>query len=255
MVPVGNGHFCGNCQQVVIDYSQMSDQEIVRTLRAHGAQSCGFFRPDQLNRAMVASQPPKQWNWRQWVGVISLGVLSWQESKAQANPWANSTAMITKHADVTPASIPVQKRFSSTDKRLITGRVLTIGLDKTLQPASQVQVVVSDQFANITVQTDSVGLFQAELPLVDFNRSLLNDSQRLRINVFAPDYLIASSVYEISPSTLPFEIKDIFLRRIPERKTIVGGGITTVCTPKLNASVPNNSASGFWKRLWHKRSH
>lgn len=47
--PTPGGGFCGSCQKTVIDFSRMSDQQILDYLRQkRGAHTCGRFRADQL---------------------------------------------------------------------------------------------------------------------------------------------------------------------------------------------------------------
>lgn len=48
MTPVTGGRFCGSCEKVVIDFSGMSDAEILAMLRNNTTQLCGRFRNEQL---------------------------------------------------------------------------------------------------------------------------------------------------------------------------------------------------------------
>ena len=50
MTPVEKGHFCNNCEKVVIDFSKMSDQEIANFYKKNGGKLCGRFHHSQLNR-------------------------------------------------------------------------------------------------------------------------------------------------------------------------------------------------------------
>jgi hypothetical protein len=47
--PTSEGGFCGSCQKTVVDFSRMSDQQILDYLeQKRGAHTCGRFRADQL---------------------------------------------------------------------------------------------------------------------------------------------------------------------------------------------------------------
>ncbi|MBT1686817.1 carboxypeptidase-like regulatory domain-containing protein [Dawidia soli] len=46
--PTSEGGFCGSCQKTVIDFTRMSDQQILDYLAAKRGKTCGRFRPDQL---------------------------------------------------------------------------------------------------------------------------------------------------------------------------------------------------------------
>ncbi|WP_375559987.1 hypothetical protein ACE193_20055 [Bernardetia sp. OM2101] len=58
MSPVERGLFCGSCQKVVIDFSSMTDAEIVDYFKKIGSQkTCGLFSTTQVNRTL---QPQKE---------------------------------------------------------------------------------------------------------------------------------------------------------------------------------------------------
>lgn len=55
MAPNQGGRFCGACQKTVIDFTAMTDQEILSHLASSRASVCGRFRNEQLEVA------PKTW--------------------------------------------------------------------------------------------------------------------------------------------------------------------------------------------------
>ncbi|MCS3795743.1 hypothetical protein [Niastella sp. OAS944] len=51
MTPKEQGRFCGSCEKVVIDFSKMSDNEMLDYFtKTAGQSTCGRFANDQLNR-------------------------------------------------------------------------------------------------------------------------------------------------------------------------------------------------------------
>ena len=48
MIPDQGGRFCGSCQKTVIDFTAMSDQEVLALLASSRTTICGRFRNDQL---------------------------------------------------------------------------------------------------------------------------------------------------------------------------------------------------------------
>jgi len=46
------GKFCGQCSQVVIDFTRMTDAQLIDWMRSYRG-GCGTFRPDQLNRDLI----------------------------------------------------------------------------------------------------------------------------------------------------------------------------------------------------------
>ena len=68
MNPTEKGRFCAVCQKEVIDFSKFTDEELKNFLGKSQVSTCGSFRPDQLERTLVARQPyytlpTTQWWW------------------------------------------------------------------------------------------------------------------------------------------------------------------------------------------------
>jgi hypothetical protein len=53
MPTVGEGKHCGQCNNVVYDFSQMTDNELLHFFKEKPATHCGRFHNTQLNRAIV----------------------------------------------------------------------------------------------------------------------------------------------------------------------------------------------------------
>ena len=56
MLPESNGRFCLSCQKKVIDFSLLSDNEILQTLKTAGKNCCGRFETSQLDRLVMPQQ-------------------------------------------------------------------------------------------------------------------------------------------------------------------------------------------------------
>lgn len=59
MTPMIGGRFCNSCQQQVVDFTNMSDQQIIDYLKKHN-HVCGSLLPSQLNRELV-ERPKRRW--------------------------------------------------------------------------------------------------------------------------------------------------------------------------------------------------
>ncbi len=57
MSPAQKGRFCDSCAKQVIDFSSMSDQQILNVLSAAAGKTCGRFTADQLNRPFQKEIP------------------------------------------------------------------------------------------------------------------------------------------------------------------------------------------------------
>jgi hypothetical protein len=53
MPTVEGGKFCGQCSQVVVDFTRMTDAQLIDWMQNHRG-GCGTFRRDQLNRDLIA---------------------------------------------------------------------------------------------------------------------------------------------------------------------------------------------------------
>jgi hypothetical protein len=70
MQPTEKGRHCQSCCKTVVDFTLMSDAEIIRHLSQAGAHVCGRLMPDQLNRTLMPA--PVQKNGRSgWAWVLA----------------------------------------------------------------------------------------------------------------------------------------------------------------------------------------
>ena len=59
MTPVEKGRFCASCQKTVIDFSTMTDDEIIRIYKKAGDKPpCGNFHESQLDRELIPLKKP-----------------------------------------------------------------------------------------------------------------------------------------------------------------------------------------------------
>ncbi len=89
MSPQEQGRFCGQCEKIVVDFSQMNDQEIVDQIKKASKGLCGRFHEDQLMRELDATLSfSKNPIWRgRWTGIAAglmlVGSLGFQAAQAQ----------------------------------------------------------------------------------------------------------------------------------------------------------------------------
>lgn len=94
------GRFCGKCEKVVVDFSEMSDQEIVDQIKKSSKGLCGRFYEDQLLRELDASVSfAKNPLWRnRWSGIAAglmlIGSLNFHTAQAQKTFTTGKVAMV-----------------------------------------------------------------------------------------------------------------------------------------------------------------
>jgi hypothetical protein len=89
MNPTTAGRHCAACQKTVVDFTSMSDAEVLAYLaRAAGSRMCGRFAAGQLERPLQRVAPAAPKRWRAWltaaVAVWGLREVAANEAKAQA---------------------------------------------------------------------------------------------------------------------------------------------------------------------------
>ncbi|GAA4835523.1 hypothetical protein GCM10023331_20980 [Algivirga pacifica] len=72
MTPITGGKHCGHCAKTVVDFTQMSDQEIKVYFKSHKGRVCGHFHSNQLR---TLGEPFRQKN-RFWPAAVLGSVLA-----------------------------------------------------------------------------------------------------------------------------------------------------------------------------------
>ncbi len=76
MTPAAKGRFCGSCEKIVVDFTQMSDDALIEFFVAQKQRACGRFNADQLNRAITPA-PQTRHNYTAAIALAgTLSVLS-----------------------------------------------------------------------------------------------------------------------------------------------------------------------------------
>src|SRR5258708_1192488 len=78
----GNGRHCSSCLKTVVDFSLMSDQDVLSWLADTNKNVCGRFAADQLNRGLVPALERKRRGWAIW-NFLLAGLLVSSKAPAQ----------------------------------------------------------------------------------------------------------------------------------------------------------------------------
>jgi hypothetical protein len=64
MTPQDKGRHCQSCNKIVVDFSLMSDRQVLEYFKTTTGKTCGRFNDDQLQRPIVEpQQKPSRWNY------------------------------------------------------------------------------------------------------------------------------------------------------------------------------------------------
>ncbi|MEM8892749.1 MAG: carboxypeptidase-like regulatory domain-containing protein [Bacteroidota bacterium] len=67
------GGFCQNCQKEVIDFTSMTDAEVLRYFKEKQGKTCGYFAPAQLKSYPAITESHSSWS-PKWIGASLLGI-------------------------------------------------------------------------------------------------------------------------------------------------------------------------------------
>ncbi|GAB3827212.1 hypothetical protein [Hymenobacter jeollabukensis] len=88
MTSAGRGRHCLACRKVVVDFTRMSDAELLRWFSHATDNACGRFRPNQLDRPLIT--PPRLLpRWYHWLvaGAVVWATLTPTAAAAQRPIW------------------------------------------------------------------------------------------------------------------------------------------------------------------------
>lgn len=179
MTPTQQGKFCSNCSKQVVDFSLMSDQQILNFLSNQSGKLCGRFDAAQLQRPLVETKIKKKKSW--WMALTMPLLFLFDKSEAQDIKMIGDTtfAVLPKEAitdvligkvaickPVKPASL-IDTTTSVLAEITVNGKVV----DENNNPLSYASVVEKGK-PNGTV-TDSAGNFSIEIESYNDNTDLI----------------------------------------------------------------------------------
>ncbi|GAB4023242.1 hypothetical protein [Spirosoma koreense] len=235
MQPTERGRFCASCQKTVVDFTGLSDAEIIRLLSRHPETTCGRLRNEQLNRPLYVSEPGSGPVWRHWLSLVALGLFGWQTARAQVSrPTRHPQLMAQRQtpvsAGISVAPIPVETAGGPEKMWTITGRALLQDSVGNITPLSGADVALG----GFKTQTDSAGAFTVSFPkltratdLTVFVSALNRIHNRSRIH--------ERITFDVSPFMSSITLPDLVINAptwAPARN-ITGGGLMIVRKPSL----------------------
>jgi hypothetical protein len=230
MQPSGNGRYCGQCAKTVVDFSTMSDQQVLQYLSGTQGRICGRFAADQLNAPLLpaAGKPQKPW----WAVLLMPLLLLFGKSKAQQPVMGKPAMRTVPRQQVAGPAKPLNKpntvqcatailgepAITPAAARQITGLVLNN--DGQPVPFATVSVLPG----NLKLMTDSAGRF-SYMPN--------GENRNGKIRVEAIGYEAVETAAGNGQAPLTIHLKLLFSRledvtvisNPPERLYTIAGGI------------------------------
>ncbi len=229
MQPANRGRFCASCQKTVVDYTNYSDQELVRLLRKSPQTACGRFLDAQLNRPLIPATLGLP-VWRQWIGLLTMGLFGWQTAKGQPSQVAKPAQSVSVRPVFSVAAITIQKAISPDAKVIIKGLVMLEDSNSNLAPMLDWEVSVFQSGETWQTRTDSSGFYTLTVP-VRVSESPIQEALIFSVSASYPGYLRTGSRISVKPTATSVAVDNIVLRQLMHQRSISGGGICLIKTP------------------------
>jgi hypothetical protein len=213
MHPNKDGRHCMSCQKTVVDFSNMTDREILDYISNAGSDICGRADRMQLNRSLRENNLRKRFSWRYiWNLVIVVFVLA-GKAKAQGGIKFHKVAQVKKDRPEEEICLIRKPNFiTGTVKNAMTGESI---------PFATVMIKGKQN----GVSTDSAGKFRLEIPLLGQGTDLVVSSTGFEsgsVNIKDSDK--SEQVIHLSPSAQ--ELDKVLVVGYPgTRCTLVMGGL------------------------------
>jgi len=220
MTPEDKGRFCLQCQKTVVDFSMMSDKEIVQFVNHAKGKICGRFDSRQLNRELIVA---KEKRWYKPVSsiaaILSALYLFIPTAKGKTRDNVEQNTSCRKNADTTQP-LPEKKRYD-----VITGTVK----DENGDSLRGVTIRFDTTYSG--THTSPEGKFKLRVP-----SEWKGDSANLHITFmgFAP--------LDIPLSLLQEHKLDIIL-------------LPAICHNTGDVILVVNRKPSFWRRIYKRRHH
>jgi hypothetical protein len=191
------GRFCMACKKEVIDFSAMTDREILRHISSAVTGVCGRADNAQLNRVLTSAPEPRKLWWRYWMGIAASIVMIVSKSNAQVKtPTEIITLAPTLIKGDTAVEIVVGRIAPAPKKN--KGMLIIYGsvLDNSNNPIPYASVKLKN--SNSGVAADSAGNFvleanavmsncELEISSVGYEPKVIKLSQRQNIQSLATE--------------------------------------------------------------------
>ncbi len=208
-----NGGFCGSCEKEVIDFTRLSDEELIEYFNTSSNETCGRFKKTQLKsyEPMITKTSNQSFVSR-GIAVMSFSLLSLCAiNTMQAQDTASNSESTQKELTMTLGT-PMVIGDVMIENYRVSGTVL----DEENLPLPGVNVVLKGTAEG--TQTDFDGKFE-------FPRALEIDDVLVfsYIGYGKKEYTITESASETIDITIQFDLSDVELMG----EIVVGGAYKT----------------------------
>lgn len=159
MTDTENGKFCSSCSKSVIDFTQLTDNEVLQIIEQNSGKLCGRLTKEQLNRAIQLYQPTNNSRfYKLLIGLLLVGAS--ENSLATDNQKLQQDIIsIVDYNDNNLQQTVLQTEPADSIGNVVQGLVIDA---KTKEPLPFAEVKIKD--TNTGVVTDVDGKFKLVVP-------------------------------------------------------------------------------------------
>ncbi len=231
MMPAKNGRHCESCSKIVVDFSNMTDAEIILAL-SQTSNACGRFKPEQLMRPLLAEKAQKSKSRWHMLAAASLGaLLSFEPMYGMIHH---------QHAALKSISSPPSYKFIYPEYTEFSGIVLEAELGI---PLSRATITILALNETITVNAD--GTFYLKLRTEDFRK---NEHVLIQAPEFESLELNLSSLFQNPEIKLTksdaHEVKDLSEQRVTYLKVEMETDVTKISSCMVMGGIGPSWSGG-----------
>ncbi len=177
MTATQQGRFCMSCQKEVVDFSTMTDVEILNYLSTASSKTCGRVDDSQLNRLLVAPQQKPRYSFKYAWSVLITSILIANKAPAQVKLPVNSVVTLPVDGPTRGEVLVVGKIAYRPPASKVTRQVSGIVLNESNEPVPFASVMVKGSSSGVS--TDAAGRFTI---------AVSNDFKRVKLIVSSVGY-------------------------------------------------------------------
>jgi hypothetical protein len=238
MSPVDGGRHCLHCQKTVIDFTSMTDQEILTLLSKQKNNLCGKFREEQLSRTLIADTQPRHAFLPAAMLASLLAAIIPANSKADDPGAAMTQIMIAAADNVAKENAP----------RLLKGQIV----DSLTNEALEGVTISLKGSGTVGTVSDEAGKFQIAIPVGSTAQSLIFRISYLGYNTKEVSFNTKelSAPITISLQQSATDLKELVVTSYATRKvkTYQVGAVAIVRGDTL---VKTRDRLTWWQKITH----
>ncbi|PZP51165.1 MAG: hypothetical protein DI598_03875 [Pseudopedobacter saltans] len=187
------GGFCSQCSKTVVDFTGLSDKEIIELLNRSSGSLCGRLTSQQMNRPIETQRQYRNSLFKRMIAGMVLFGLTKDSSAKKINTSKEQLVVDNNHLQKS-LNIDAEKSIAEDSlKNMLRGIVVDSATQK---PISDAVVYIND--TKIFARTNDSGIFELQIP----NKILSNTFE---CSISCVGYI--SKTLNIKRNTLPTEMQ------------------------------------------------